>query len=309
MSPSTFFSGHGRHFGAVAQGFAQRSWAPSGHDHEFLDVDVVVGVRSRRSARSSSAAGSKRSPSPPSEAVQGEVRRQRRRHGRRPARPRADRVGSEARLGLRAVELDHRPVESRLRGEAAELHVRSRPRRSSPRTFARPRFRHALARDSGSCIAVAQLQRLAGCRSRRPRAPRPVAKWRPADVVISTSTVGLPRESRISLAFATFWKSSRSRHRTRSPLQRNRAIAIGITTGIAIGRPFRRCFGSSRDRRLASPIFRFVRLCAHRADRQGGLIRRTGAQRFDRIRRREDFGARPRRPRVQNLEASRMSLG
>ncbi len=167
------------------------------HDHEFLEVDRIVGVHAavddvhhrhrqhaapRRRRHSGRAAGRARRPPP----------------WRRPGVTPRMAFGAEARLVRRAVELDHRVR-------------RSRP---DPRRPCRTTRVDDLAVDGvdrladtplpqiAALVAVAQFDRLVGAGRRRPRAPRR-GRSVPSSSITSTSTVGLPRLSRIWRAWTS----------------------------------------------------------------------------------------------------------
>ena len=164
--------------------------APIGQDHELLDVDAVVGVR----------------------AAVDDVHHRHRHH--RLAAAARWRYSGSLRRGRGGVRVGQRHRQQRVGAEAATC---SRCRRASIIFASRPAWSCASRPSSASrsigvdvrdrlaarpCpvalrVAVAQLHRLARCRSRRPRAPRrgPCA---PDSRITSASTVGLPRESMIS---------------------------------------------------------------------------------------------------------------
>ena len=124
----------------------------AGHDHELLEVDLVVGVsaavehvhhRHRQHPRGLAA-----EVAPQRQALLGRLR-----VGRR-QRHAEDRVGAQTRLVGRAVQRDQRLVEAALIGG---VQARAPPRAISPLTFATAR-RDALALPA--LAAVAQLCRL-----------------------------------------------------------------------------------------------------------------------------------------------------
>ena len=169
-----------------------------GHDHELLHVDVLSACAPPLMTFIS---GTGRTCAfvAADVAVEPERRARRPRRGRPPASP-EDRVGAEAALVGRAVELDQR---SR-RSAAARRPARAcEPRRDlvvhvAARRAARP-CRRTRARRRAARPPRAR-------RSRRPTARRrgPRARSRAAT---STSTVGLPRESRIWRAWTSRWRS------------------------------------------------------------------------------------------------------
>ena len=160
------------------------------HDHELLEVDRVVGVRAavehvhhrhrqdvrRRRRRGSATAAGRCS-------AAAALRR-----GQRHAE---DRVGAEARLVRRAVELDQRAVEARLVGRVAAA---SRPSAISPLTL-RDRLRARPCRRTRRRRRAARSPRTR--RSRRPTgtAARPVRAG--AQRTARPRPSGLPRLSRI----------------------------------------------------------------------------------------------------------------
>ena len=93
----------------------------------------------------------------------------------------------------RAVELDHARVERGLVGRVHPDH-----RRGDDVDHVRDGLAHALA-EVAPLVAVAQLERLVLAGGRAGRAP-PRGRRRRSPTATSTSTVGLPRESRISRA-------------------------------------------------------------------------------------------------------------
>ena len=161
------------------------------HDHEFLEVDRVVGVRAavddvhhrhRQHARL--------------RAADVAVERQARGLGRGLGdgqRDAEDRVGAEARLVRRAVELDQRLVDGDL-----ILGIHAADRVEDLALTLSTALQHALAAVA-ALVAVAQLDRLVRAGARR-RTARRRGRSEPSSRSTSTSTVGLPRLSRISRA-------------------------------------------------------------------------------------------------------------
>ena len=141
------------HLGAVAHRLAEARRA-GGQDHELLDVDVVVRVRAavddvhHRHRQLERAVAAEVAVEPPAA---------RRRLGvRRAQRHREDRVGAEAALVRRAVDLDQARVERRLVGEGLPDQGRAQLAIDVGDGVA-----HALA-EVAVGIAVAQLDRLTG---------------------------------------------------------------------------------------------------------------------------------------------------
>ena len=155
-------------------------------DHELLDVDAVVGVRA---AVDDVHHRHRHRRAVPEVAEQRQSLRCRLGLGRR-QRDREQRVGAEAPFVVGAVEVDHASIERALVVElAAEQRI------AKLAVDVGDGFLHAFA-EVARLVAVAQLDRFArsGRRARRHRGARSV----PSASVTSASTVGLPRESRIS---------------------------------------------------------------------------------------------------------------
>ena len=251
--------------GAPAQRLGERGRADR-HEHELLHVDVVVGVLAavddvEHRHRQHTGVG------PADVAVQRQVQLVGRGLGHR-ERHAEDGVGAEARLVVGAVDLAQHPVQVTLVGGVeAQDHVGD---------LAVDRVDgglHALAQ-----VALARRRRAARPPRRRPwrhpRAPRrdPVA---PESSSTSTSTVGLPRESRISRPTMPSMMLMRtdSSHWCRRPRRRrnlpsascqprdarpnpapstgglDRAPCIRGSTGSARRRPARRRAAGARRRR------------------------------------------------------------
>ena len=139
--------------GAVAQRLAQSRRADR-QDHEFLDVEAVVGMRAavddvhhRHRHRRPCRRGPGASTATASSAFGGRMR-----GGQR---HRQQRVGAEPALGVGAVELDHRRVEP-----ALILRVVAEQRVAQHRIDVADGLQHALA-EVARLVAVAQLDRLA----------------------------------------------------------------------------------------------------------------------------------------------------
>ena len=178
------------HLRPHADGLGERRGADR-HDHEFLEVDRIVGVRPavddvhhrhRETPRLR----------PADVAVERQPGRLRRGLGRR-QRYAQDRVGAEPGLVGRAVERDQRAVDRDL---ILRRPCRRSPRRSRPRTaltaFSTPLPpNRSLSPSRSSTASCAPVDAPDGT------AARPVA---PSARSTSTSTVGLPRLSRISRA-------------------------------------------------------------------------------------------------------------
>ena len=122
--------------------------------------------------------------------VERHVPRRARRRAQRRHRDAEQRVGAEPALGRRAVERDHRLVERALVEVAADERLRDLAVDVARPPCARPCRRSAPCRRRAARAPRAR-------RSTRPTAP-PRGPRAPPSSVTSTSTVGLPRESRIS---------------------------------------------------------------------------------------------------------------
>ena len=137
--------------------------SPRGHDHELLEVHLVIGVgaavehvhhRQRK----------QRLPAVRQPEVQGRLLRRRRGTGGS-HRQTEQRVRAQTRLGLAPVELDHGAIERGLLGETAELDALDRAGQLA--RHVRDRRLHALAAVAGTAVAELHGLAAAGRRARR----------------------------------------------------------------------------------------------------------------------------------------------